>query len=106
MAWERRGSHRYFYIGRRINGKVRKFYIGKAHPAEFAAGILEERNANRRLIDAELLRVRQDLAESLAQAADFSQTATNAFEQKMDSLGFHNFRGRGWRKRRTHRGDQ
>ncbi|MDZ4685303.1 MAG: hypothetical protein SH850_09450 [Planctomycetaceae bacterium] len=44
MSWEIRGSQRYFYHARRINGRVVKTYLGAGPDADAAAEAISERH--------------------------------------------------------------
>jgi hypothetical protein len=47
MPWERRGATKYFYFGKRVDGRVRKFFVGRGTAAELAAEFLTEERAER-----------------------------------------------------------
>jgi hypothetical protein len=101
MAWERRGTRRYFYISRRDpGGRVVKQYVGAGAKGARAATSLAVAKAQRQLdriaVMAERARLRplDRLVAEFADAADFLLAAT------LLAAGYHRHRRGRWRRRR------
>lgn len=48
MAWEQKGTTRFFYLSQRENGRVKKRYFGSGPEAELAAATVEANRLNRK----------------------------------------------------------
>ena len=99
MAWERRGDRLYYYQSERVDGRVRKRYVGRGEVAELVAHADETRRAvrERRRQDerAELERARE-LSEA---GAELDAVAEILARAEMVAAGYHDHRGE-WRRRR------
>lgn len=61
MAWETRGGRKYFYTGRRVNGRVVKEYHGSGPISELTAQAVEQRKVARRKVRARIKAERESL---------------------------------------------
>jgi hypothetical protein len=100
MAWERRGSNLYYYQSKRIDGRVRKKYVGTGPLAEAVAhadetirrsGAAQSERARVELEDARTL---ASAGEELCEAADILAVA------ELVASGYHRHKGGEWRMRR------
>ena len=96
MAWQQRGSQRYYYRG----GGGRKAYLGRGAAAQLAA----ENDDARRVLDEDVRRC-QEVARRQLLAADFAvrafvETATMIAEGTLLVAGFHRHDRGEWRLRR------
>jgi hypothetical protein len=104
MAWEARGSRRYYTRSKRVNGRVVREYLGAAGApaAELAAAADALRRADRRAAlearRAEEARWRAALTPlvELCRAADLMARAT------LLAAGYHRHSRSSWRKRHVH----
>ena|SRR5687767_5465147 len=69
MAWERRGSNLYYYQSQRIDGRVRKKYVGTGDVAEVIAHA-DETIRRGRAARSERARVELEEARTLASAGE------------------------------------
>jgi len=97
MAWEHKANgRRYFYKSRRRrDGTIARDYYGFGKRAEEEARRVERDKARRKKL-AEERRLAADLE---AASQDVFKSVKNLLEANYVSSGFHNPRGRGWRKR-------
>ena len=99
MAWERRGSNLYYYQSQRIDGRVRKKYVGAGEVAQAVAHadetIRQSRAAQSERARAELVEARTlaSAGEELSEAADVLAVA------ELLAAGYHRHKGQ-WRMRR------
>jgi hypothetical protein len=99
VAWERRGSNLYYYQSERVNGRVRKKYVGAGEVAQAIADadqtIRRSRAARSERVRVELEEVRTlaSAAEELCEAADILAVA------ELVAAGYHRHKGQ-WRMRR------
>jgi len=99
MAWERRGSNLYYYQSERINGRVRKKYVGTGEVAQAIAHadktIRRSRATRSERARAELVEARTlaSAGEELCEAADILAVA------ELVAAGYHKHKGE-WRMRR------
>ena len=99
MAWERRGSNLYYYQSKRIDGRVRKKYVGTGHVAQALAHadetIRKSRAAHskRTRVELEEARTLASAGEELCEAADILAVA------QLVAAGYHRHKGE-WRMRR------
>ena len=102
MAWEARGSRRYYTRSKRVNGRVVREYVGTGAVAELAAAADALRRADRRAASearrAEEARWRAALTPlvELCRAADLMARAT------LLAAGYHRHSRSSWRKRHVH----
>jgi hypothetical protein len=99
MAWERRGSNLYYYQSERVDGRVRKKYVGTGDVAE---AIAHADWTIRRTRDVRRERERAQLEEArgLAAAGDeLHQAAEMLARAEMVAAGYHRHKGQ-WRMRR------
>jgi hypothetical protein len=69
MAWERRGSNLYYYQSERIDGRVRKNYVGAGEVAQVIAHA-DETMRRSRAAHSERARVELEEARTLASAGE------------------------------------
>jgi|SRR5215208_2600190 len=99
MAWERRGSNLYYYQSERVDGRVRKKYVGTGDVAEVIAHadatIRRSRAAHseRARVELEEVRTLASVGEELCEAADILAVA------ELVVAGYHRHKGE-WRMRR------
>jgi hypothetical protein len=99
VAWERRGSNLYYYQSERVNGRVRKKYVGAGEVAQAIAHadqtIRRSRAARseRARVELEEVRTLASAAEELCEAADILAVA------ELVAAGYHRHKGQ-WRMRR------
>ena len=97
MAWEQRGDHRYYYRAYKVDGRVRKAYLGSGLVADFAAHQ-----------DAQSQQVRRDAAERRRRENEAIDGPVDGFTDTLETLtratlisaGYHRHHGSEWRKRR------
>jgi hypothetical protein len=100
LAWERRGSNLYYYQSERIDGRVRKKYVGTGHVAQAIAHadetIRKSRAAHskRTRVELEEARTLASAGEELCEAADILAAA------ELVASGYHRHKGQ-WRRRRA-----
>jgi hypothetical protein len=100
VAWERRGSNLYYYQSERVNGRVRKKYVGAGEVAQAIAHadqtIRRSRAARseRARVELEEVRTLASAAEELCEAADILAVA------ELVAAGYHRHKGGEWRMRR------
>src|SRR5215210_2118434 len=99
MAWETRGTHRYYYRSRKIGGRVVKEYIGGG-----LVGVLAEREdeTRRRKQEAERVALQgdRDAFEAAAAAHEAFTWATDALmSTALLAAGYHRHDRGHWRKR-------
>jgi hypothetical protein len=97
MAWEQRRNGWYFYRMTRVNGWVKRQYLGHGEDAEKAAAEI----AQRKQAQNALLADRQRYAEALAPLADLSDLVDLLVKTTLFTNGFHQHK-RTWRRRRDH----
>lgn len=101
MAWERRGSNLYYYQSERVDGRVRKKYIGTSE-ASVAQAIAHADETMRRSRAERCSRGRAQLegAMGLAAAGDELHEAAEILARaQMVAAGYHRHKGE-WRMRR------
>jgi hypothetical protein len=99
VAWEKRRSGRkYFYLSRRgLDGKVQKQYIGRGLGAALESVRLDLKRVKKQRQEATL----KELFKLESMAADYSNAINVMFEAHLYAAGYHNPKGRGWRKQRS-----
>jgi hypothetical protein len=101
MAWERRGSRRYFYRSvRDRDGRVVKHYVGAGAVGERAAHALGFAKAQRQLDRMALLAEQATLQPADHLAAEFADAADLLMVASLLAEGYHHPRQGRWRKRR------
>jgi hypothetical protein len=100
MAWERRGSNRYYYQCERIDGRVRKKYVGAGEVAQ-AIAYADETIRRSRVVQSERARVELEEAKSLASAGEELWEAADILAAaELVAAGYHRHKGQ-WRMRRA-----
>jgi hypothetical protein len=99
LAWERRGSNLYYYQSQRVNGRVRKKYVGTREVAQAIAHADETirrsraAQSERARVELEEARTITSAGEELCEAADILAVA------ELVAAGYHRHKGE-WRMRR------
>jgi hypothetical protein len=99
MAWERRGSNLYYYHSERLDGRVRKKYVGAGEVAQAVAHADETirwsraARSERARVELEEVRTLASAGEELCEAADILAVA------ELVAAGYHKHKGE-WRMRR------
>ena len=99
MAWEQRGTHRYYYRSRKIAGRVVKEYVGGG-----LAGMLAQREDDSRRRKCESARAAfqadRDTFTAAATAHDELSRITDALmKAALVAAGYHRHDRGQWRKR-------
>jgi hypothetical protein len=99
MAWERRGSNLYYYQSERIDGRVRKKYVGAGEVAQ-AIAHADEMIRRNRVVQSERARVELEETRTLASAGEELWEAADILAvAELVASGYHRHRGE-WRMRR------
>jgi hypothetical protein len=99
VAWERRGGNLYYYQSERVDGRVRKKYVGTGEIAELVAHA-DETIRRTRAERRERVRAELEEARGLASAADeLNEAAEILVRAEMVAAGYHRHKGE-WRRRR------
>jgi hypothetical protein len=99
MAWERRGSNLYYYQSQRIDGRVRKKYVGAGEVAQ-AIAHADEMIRQSRAAHSERARVELEEARTLASAGEkLCEAADILAVAQLVAAGYHRHKGE-WRRRR------
>jgi hypothetical protein len=99
MAWEQRGSNLYYYQSKRVNGRVRKNYVGTGEVAQ-AIAHADETIRRSRAAHSERARVELEEACSLASAGEELWEAADILAVvELVAAGYHRHKGE-WRMRR------
>ncbi len=99
MAWERRGSNLYYYQSERVDGRVRKKYVGAGEVAQAIAHADETirrsraASSERATVELEEVGTLASAGEELCEAADILAVA------ELVAAGYHRHKGQ-WRMRR------
>ena len=100
MAWEVRGSRRYYTRSRKVAGRVVREYIGTGPVAEIAAAADGLRRADRRAA-AEALRGEQARWQAaVAPLLELSRAADLLARAALLAAGYHRHSRSSWRKKR------
>jgi hypothetical protein len=100
MAWEARGSRRYYTRSKRVNGRVVREYVGTGPVAELAAAADSLRRADR-LAALESLRGEQARwREALTPLLALSRVADLVARAALLAAGYHQHSRSSWRKKR------
>jgi hypothetical protein len=98
VAWERRGSNLYYYQSQRIDGRVRKKYVGAGEVAQ-AVAHADETIRQRRAAQSERARVELEEAKTLASAGEELWEAADILAvAQLVAAGYHRHKGE-WRMR-------
>ena len=99
MAWEQRGSNLYYYQSKRVNGRVRKNYVGAGEVAQ-AIAHSDETIRQSRAAQSERARVELEEARTLASAGEeLCEAADILAVAQLVAAGYHRHKGE-WRMRR------
>jgi hypothetical protein len=99
MAWERRGSNLYYYQSKRVDGRVRKKYVGTGEVAQ-AVAYADEAIRRSRVVQSERARVELEEARTLASAGEELWEAADILAvAELVAAGYHRHKGQ-WRMRR------
>jgi hypothetical protein len=99
MAWERRGSNLYYYQSKRVDGRVRKKYVGAGELAQTIAHA-DETIRQRRAAQSERARVELEEARTIASAGEeLCEAADILAVAQLVAAGYHRHKGQ-WRRRR------
>jgi hypothetical protein len=99
MAWERRGSNLYYYQSERIDGRVRKKYVGAGEVAQ-AIAHTDEMIRQSRVVQSKRARVELEEARTLASAGqELWEAADILAVAELVASGYHRHKGE-WRMRR------
>jgi len=99
VAWERRGSNLYYYQSDRVDGRVRKKYVGTGEVAQ-AIAHADETIRRSRAARSERARVKLEEARTLALAGEELWEAAEILAvAQLVAAGYHRHKGE-WRMRR------
>lgn len=99
MAWERRRSNLYYYQSERVNGRVRKKYVGAGEVAQ-AIAHADETIRRGRAAHSERARVELEETKTLASAGEeLWEAAEILAAAELVAAGYHRRKGE-WRMRR------
>ena len=100
MAWESRGGKRYYYRGRRINGRVTKIYLGSGAIAQQAAEKDAAEKTKRAKEAAELSALQASLIEPDQITTESKAGIKLLLEAELMAMGYHQHKRGEWRLRR------
>jgi hypothetical protein len=99
MAWEQRGSNLYYYQSQRLDGRVRKNYVGAGEVAQ-AIAHADETIRRSRVVQSERARVELEEVRTLASTGEeLCEAADILAAAQLVAAGFHTHKGE-WRMRR------
>jgi hypothetical protein len=100
MSWETRSNgKRYYTRSSRVNGRIRREYVGGGQLGEFVAK-LDELDRESRLLEAESIRqARQEATRIDESLADFETLAESVGRAMLIAAGYHQHNRGEWRKR-------
>ncbi len=96
MAYRQRGRKRYYYLVRRIGGRVVTEYCGRGALAEVEAGLAEDRRFRRQMRGW----YRQQVRAACRLTRAFRQAVQQLTSATLLAHGHHRSNGGPWRKRR------
>lgn len=99
MSWETRGSNRYYYRRRKVNGRIIAEYMGAGYLAEVAAELDEIERLRRELAAAEWRAVVEAEREQSAALARVEEIVKSAVAAVLIANGYHTHK-RQWRRMR------
>ena len=96
MAWERRGDKQVYYRSRRINGQVKKIYLGSGPRAQIASehDRLQQEEKSREQATRKLIEALDSQTDTL------NQTTKTLVKAHLLLAGYHQHHRGEWRKRR------
>jgi hypothetical protein len=97
VAWEKRGTRKYFYRSVRTGGRVRKLYYGAGLVGELAASVDALRRAERRAVEQALREERTRLDAAAALTRDLSRGCELLAAATLLTAGFHRPCRHDWR---------
>ena len=102
MAWEARGSRRYYTRSKRVNGRVVREYVGAAGApvAELAAAADALRRADRRAASEARRAEQASWQAALAPLMELSRVADLMARAALLAAGYHRHSRSSWRKKR------
>ena len=103
MAWEVRGTRRYYYRKVRLGGRVRSIYVGTEEAAGAVVRRKEEQRERDKLLRDEFEPRRAAIAACMAAVAAANQAIEDLLWASMLSRGYHKNKDHEWRKRRETR---
>jgi hypothetical protein len=99
MAWERRGSNLYYYQSKRVDGRVRKKYVGAGEVAQ-AIARSDDTIRRSRVVQSERARGELEEARTLVSAGEeLCEAADILAVAQLVAAGYHRHKGQ-WRMRR------
>ncbi len=99
MAWEARRGSSYYYRSRRVDGQVRKEYVGKGADAELVAKADEAAREAVREEYGQLRRFAEEAKPVVGLMKDLDEAVRLLTAGSLLAAGYHQHRGN-WRKRR------
>jgi hypothetical protein len=100
LAWETRFGRRYYYRGRRVNGRVHKQYLGRGPEAEAAAKEDAERHTRIRA-ERDAHRAEQQACKDVLENVEaFDRQVRGVVKATLVAMGFHQHARGQWRRRR------
>ena len=101
MAWERRGSNLYYYQSKRVDGRVRKKYVGAGELAQTIAHA-DETIRRSRVVQSERARGELEETRTLVSAGEELCEAVDILAvAQLVAAGYHRHKGQWWRRRRA-----
>jgi hypothetical protein len=99
MAWERRDSNLYYYQSKRVDGRVRKKYVGAGEVAQ-AIARSDDTIRRSRVVQSERARGELEEARTLVSAGEeLCEAADILAVAQLVAAGYHRHKGQ-WRMRR------
>jgi hypothetical protein len=101
MAWEQKGGCRFYTRSRRVNGRVKREYLGTGTTAELAA--FEDEQRRRRAVEARAALEREQSIFAVAAAPQqaLDRVADGLMAAALEEAGYHRHDRGHWRKRRV-----
>jgi hypothetical protein len=99
MAWEKRKDRFYFYLSRRVDGRVQKRYFGRGLPAGLADRMVAEAKFDRRQEDRSLAAMKAELEPADRLVDELDDVARRLTEEALVAAGFRRV-NYSWRRRR------
>lgn len=100
MSWEIRGKHRYYYRTYRVDGNLRREYLGRTASAIVAAAADKHRRAQQAAERAAFRRARAALEPLLADCSQVFTEGQALIRQALEAAGYHRPNFGPWRKQR------